>query len=67
MQKHQRAACCTDDQKEAYNSVQYSNIRGGVTIENAIALHKKKESNFSIFRVKSFLRGIKSTFILHRK
>ena len=46
---------------------EYSNIRGGVTTENAVALYKKKESNFGIFRVKSFFRGIKLTFILHRK
>ena len=46
---------------------QYNNIRGGVINEIAVALLKKKESNFSIFRVKSFARGIKSTFLLDRK
>ena len=32
---------------------QYSNIRGGVITEIAVALYKNKESNFGIFRVKS--------------
>ena len=48
-------------------ALDYSNIRGGVTTEIAVALYNKKESNFGIFGVKSFLRGIKSTFTLHRK
>ena len=32
-----------------------------MTTEIAVALYKKKESNFGIFRVKSFLRCIQST------
>ena len=36
--------------------VQYINIRGCVTTGIAVALYKKKESNFSIFGVKSFFK-----------